>query len=234
MKKKIIIGMAVIGASVAVLGGCGGSVGSDTTATTATTAITNEITTETTTETNTTSETKSQETVTTSDVSVELDEAKRAKFDVETGLYSVLVEDSAIDFHYPEDWEVDISNQFKKGISTSEAKVANDVTIRIFYDDEIIGDGTINALKERFNEDIVSQNLKEPKVAETTVDGTPAIFTQNKGETQSDYRYEVPLTTGSLTVMLKCPTNDIDIDKYIKSLEMVAESVDIPSEFKPQ
>ena len=234
MKKKLLIGMAVIGASVTVLGGCGGSASTATTETT--TAI------------NATNETKSQETTTqsttpaasNSNVSVELDENNRKKFEEFALSHSIIGEGDPIGFRLLEDWTVD--DEYSDNIHSAcwiISEMSENADINVQYNYEKIGDGSVSAVETA----VEKIDWENKETGSTTVDGVNAVYyggksseTGNNGDfiynekKDGIFAYEVPLKDGELIVSLSCKYEDKD--KYIDYLDMVTSSIDIPSSMK--
>ena len=203
MKKKILIGLVAVGASVAVLGGCGGS--ENTSKVESTTGIVDE----------TTTESVSQST-TDNNYPVELDESKRPKFDEETDLYSLQVNDKAIFLQFPKSWstfqeeDVEKNNQV---VSYKSYPVELGVSISVYYDNSPIDEDRLKRI--------------EDNVAHTTVDGLSALYVDKKNEDDLDYyAYYIPYNEKRLVVELICPQDDENKDKHIKSLDMVVSSID--------
>ena len=203
MKKIILIGMAAIGASVAVLGGCSGS--ENTAKVESTTEVAEE----------TTTESVSQSTTDDINYSIELDESKRPKFEEETELYSLNANGKVVNFQLPKTWETERSETYgtKEMNQYSSKSAERDVWMFVNFFDEI------------YNEDeIISKGYS---VAHTTVDGLDAIYVNGDGDDDYDeYTYAIPFNDGFICIDFGF-SNAYENKEKLKYLDMVASSIDV-------
>lgn len=206
MKKKVLIGIAVIGASVAVLGGCGRS--ENTAKVESTTEVAEE----------TTTETVSQTITDDNSYSIELDESKRSKFNEETNLYSLQGNGKIVNFQLPKAWEEYTEFNEERGYSgIYQSYIADDAVISVSFNEPFYDN------KDEWKEDLIKRNWS---VTDTTVDGLDAFFVTYESGMSSSYL--VPLTEGYVEINILNPLmENRDIEKYYKYLDMIASSVDI-------
>ena len=198
MKKKLLIGMAVIGASVAVLGGCGSS--ENTAKVESTTEVAEE----------TTTEMVSQTITDDNSYSIELDESKRPKFDEETEKYYIQLEGKEVEYQSP----IELRNN-----DDYLYEIFQNVFLDVAFYEHLIDEGELKMYNDEFSHTTID-GLNAFYTFKKHADKINDVY-------YDSYEYYIPFQENTLLLQLLCPHDDENRDEYIKFFDKVASSIDV-------